>query len=243
MPHLITALREFTSGAINLVFPRLCVHCGRKDALLCQICIDESTQVGRDVCRICAKPLDKAGTCGGCLSETAFLDRLYGSYLYETPVGSAVKAFKFDDIRALGEPLAQLFDVNAMSRSKIDFIAPIPMHKSRVRSRGYNQSEILARKLAQKMDIDFSDELLGRIRPTPPQSVQPTAQARRSALSGAFELNSDSTGRISGMRILLVDDVFTTGSTVEAAAAILKTAGAKWVGAAALTIQPVGSLK
>ena len=138
-------IRDFTSGVLNLVFPPTCVHCGRQGALLCVICLSESTLVSRDVCRKCAEPLTKPGTCTRCVTERSPLDRVYGSYLYETAVGSAVRAFKFDDVRALGSTLSRLFDIEGMSRSTADVVMPIPIHNSRLRSRGDNQSEIFAR--------------------------------------------------------------------------------------------------
>ncbi len=215
MTQLITALRQFTSGALDLVFPHSCVHCGREGELLCHTCVSESTSVSKDVCRKCAEPLPKAGTCARCVAERSGLDRLYGSYLYETPIGTAVRAFKFDDLRALGSVLAGRFNVGGLSRADADLIIPIPMHGSRLRARGYNQSEILGRKLARQLGVRFQDGLLSRERNTVPQSVQPTAAARQSAVRGAFSTEANSVDEIVGKRILLVEDVFTTGSTVK----------------------------
>ena len=242
MRHLLTALREITSGAINLLFPPTCVHCGREGALLCHICASESTLVLQNVCRKCAEPLVKPGTCARCVADASSLDRLYGSYLYESPVGSAVRAFKFDDVRALGSALAEMFNVDAMSRSAADLLVPIPLHKSRLRSRGYNQSAILARLLSERLGLETRNVLV-RVAHTVPQSELPTATVRHSAMAGGFSTGPDASAVVNGKRVLLVDDVFTTGSTVKAAADVLKSAGASWVGVAALTVQPIGALK
>ena len=243
MQHLITVLREFTSSAINLVFPPSCVHCGRERALLCHICVAELTLLLRNVCRLCAEPLSKAGTCGRCVAERPAFDRLYGSVLYETPVGSAIKALKFDDVRALGGMLAGMFNVEALSRSEAEMVVPVPMHKTRLWSRGFNQSEILGRKLAQRVEIAFRSDVLVRTIDTMAQSEQPTAAARRSALAGGFSVEPGAVKTITGKRLLLVDDVFTTGSTVNACAEALRSAGASWVGVVALAVQPIGGLK
>ena len=243
MRHLITALREITSGAINLLFPPTCVHCGREGALLCHICVSESTLVLQNVCRKCAEPLPKPGTCARCVADASSLDRLYDSYLYESPAGSAVRAFKFDDVRALGPVLGGMFNIAAMSRSSADLVVPIPLHKPRLRSRGYNQSEILARLLSERLGLEDHNDILIRITHTVPQSELPTATARHSAMAGGFSTSPNASAVVTGKRVLLVDDVFTTGSTVKAAADALKSAGASWVGVAALTVQPIGALQ
>ena len=243
MQHLITALKEITSGAINLLFPPTCVHCGREGALLCHICVSESTLVMQNVCRKCAEPLPKPDTCARCVAEVSSIGRLYGSYLYESPVESAVRAFKFDDVCALGSVLGVMFNAGAMSRSDADLIVPVPLHRSRLRSRGYNQSEILARQLSERLGLESRNDVLVRVAHTVPQSELPTASARHSAMLDGFVTGPDAPEVFTDRRVLLVDDVFTTGSTVKAAAVALKSAGASWVGVAALTDQPIGGLK
>lgn len=241
---MITALREFTSNALDLMFPPSCVHCGRDGALLCSVCLGDSTALLSNVCRKCAEPLPKAGICSRCAAEKSSLDRLYGSYLYESPVGAAVRAFKFDDVRALGGVLGELFNVEAMSRSDVDLVVPLPLHRSRLRSRGYNQSAILGRRLSARLNVDIREDVLVRSGNSIPQSEQPTAVARGAAMMDAFEMRSGSSSvDVFDKRVLIVDDVFTTGSTLKSAAATLKSAGASWIGGAVLTVQPIGALK
>ena len=248
---MIATLKGFTSYALNLVFPPSCVHCGREGELLCHICVAESTAVRSNVCRKCAEPLKKVGTCARCVTERSSLDRLYASYMYDSPVGSAIKAFKFEDIRALGAVLAELFNIEAMRRSDADLVVPVPLHSSRSRARGYNQSEVLGRLLARRLGVDFRDDILIRTRDTTPQTEQPTAVARQQSLTSVFDVRTGVTRstaknvahNIDGKRVLLVDDVFTTGSTVKSCATALKSAGAGWVGAVALAVQPIGALK
>lgn len=199
------------------------------------------------VCRKCAEPLPKAGTCSRCASERSSLDRLYASYMYDSPVGSAIKVFKFEDIRALGPVLAALFNVEAMRRSDVDLVVPVPLHRSRSRARGYNQSELLGRLLSRRLGVEFRNDVLVRTRDTTPQTEQPTAVARQQSLAGVFEVRRgvarSAAKNINGLRVLLVDDVFTTGSTVKSCAGALKSAGASWVGIAVLAVQPIGALK
>lgn len=199
--------------------------------------------MSKAVCRTCAVPLQKSGTCASCAVANSPLDRLYGTYLYESPVGSAVRAFKFDDIRALKDDLVDMFDLEALHRANIDVIVPVPIHRSRLRSRGYNQSELLGRELAERLRVRFASDALKRSVRALPQSEQPSALARHHAIQGAFEPKSKSSALFDGLRVLLVDDVFTTGATVNDAARALKESGATWVGAAVLTVQPIGGLK
>ena len=219
------------------------MHCGREGSLLCAQCVRESTTVSKDVCRECAEQLSKPGTCTRCVIENSQLDRLYGSFLYESPVGTAVRAFKFEDVRALAAVLGGMFDVESLKRADADLIVPIPMHKSRMRSRGFNQSELLARKLADRLNAEIRSDVLVRSRNTVPQSEMRSAAERKTAIQGAFSIRPDAESSVSDSRVLLVDDVFTTGRTIQSAARALKSAGASWVGAAALTVQPVGALK
>ena len=248
---MIATLRGFTSYALNLVFPPSCVNCGREGELLCHNCVAESTAVQSNVCRKCAESLTKAGTCTRCVAERSSLDRLYASYMYDSPIGSAIKTFKFEDIRALGPVLAEVFNIGAMRRSDADLVVPVPLHSSRSRARGYNQSEVLGRILSRRIGVEFRNDVLIRTRDTAPQTEQPTAVARQRSLASVFEVRPCVTrdgaknipNNIDGLRVLLVDDVFTTGSTVKSCAAVLKSAGASWVGVAALAVQPIGALK
>lgn len=246
---LFASLKNLLAHALNLVFPPTCVNCRRAGELICHICVGESTAVGTDVCRKCAEPMANAGTCSRCIAERSNLDRLYASYLYDSPVGAAIKAYKFEDIRALGAVLGELFDIEAMRRCEADMVIPVPLHHSRMRSRGYNQSELLGRVLSHRLSkyavAEFRSDVLVRSRDTHSQSAQPTAAARHESLKNAFQVRYDAAGAngpgpVDGKRILLVDDVFTTGSTVQACADALKSEGASWVGVATLAYQPLG---
>ena len=240
---MISMVKELASGAADLLFPSSCVHCGRDSELICQACVEDSTRLGKNVCSKCAEPLRKAGTCARCVSEAPPLDLLYGSFLYDSPIGTAIRALRFEDVRALSGVLAEMFDAIALEKIDIDLVVPVPLHKSKLRSRGFNQSELVARGLAKKLGVEIAPKMLIRTVATIAQSEQPTAIARKKAVHGAFGVVSDHESTLTGKRVLLVDDVFTTGSTINSAAGALKKAGAAWVGAAVLAVQPIGSMK
>ena len=207
--------------------------------MLCHICVSELTAVLQNVCRLCAEPLAKPGTYSRCVAERPWIDRLYGSFLYETPVGTSIKSLKFDDERALRTILGGTVNTEAMDRSEADVIVMVPMHSSRLRSWGFNQSGLFARMLSNRMEVAFGGDVLVRVGQTIPQSEQPAAAARH----GALKVRASRVSAVVGKRILKVDEVFTTGSTVKGCAAALKTHGVSWVGVAASAVQPIGALK
>ena len=114
-----------------------------------------------------------------------------------------------------------------------DVLVAVPLHRSRERERGYNQSELLARAVSKETGIDFLFRALSRTRDTPPQVSITGHEERKRNLEGAFA----STGDVSGLRVLLVDDVVTTGSTMSACASVLKAGGATRVWGLALARQ------
>jgi predicted amidophosphoribosyltransferase len=160
---------------------------------------------------------------------------LYGSFLYETPVGSAIKALKLDDERALVIILGDPFNTEAIDRSETDVIVPVPMHSSRLRSRGFNRSGLFARMLSNRMKIAFGGDVLVWVGQTITQSGPPTAAASQGAHFDAFEVR--------GSRVSAVVGKW-DGSTMKACAAVLKAHGApSTVGVAALDVPPIGALK
>jgi ComF family protein len=140
-----------------------------------------------------------------------------------------VQAFKFDGRRNLASLLAPMLRVafaGSWSRDECDLIVPVPLHGQRKRERGYNQSALLAARLARDMVLPWSEAALTRTRDTPPQ-VGLTDARRFENLRSAFR--SHHAGLVRGKRILLVDDVMTTGATVASASAALLEAGARSV--------------
>ena len=181
------------------------------------------------VCSGCARPLaglrSTAGSCcGRCLGAPPAYDRLLALWLYQPPLDAVVAGLKFGRLDYLGAHLAacagDLCDLAAPAG--LDLVVPVPLHWRRRLARGYNQSERIARPLARRLGVPYADALR-RHRATPPQ----TALGRRARLANlhrAFRVRQPAA--VAGRRILLVDDVATTGATLEAAARELRRAGA-----------------
>lgn len=144
-------------------------------------------------------------------------------YYYGRPIRGLIRAFKFRGVKILAKNMAQ--DMNELltlrGHADADVIIPVPLHPTRLRNRGYNQSEVLARALSEKCGIPVRTDILRRIRKTRQQSKLSHAK-RRNNLKNAFVAVQN----ISGLRVLLLDDVITTGSTVCACAEALRAAGA-----------------
>ena len=166
-----------------------------------------------------------------------FLTACAAPLLYQDMVRTSHHRYKFSGIRSYAVPYAELMAQCAADRLEADFdvLTWVPLSAKRRRRRGYDQSELLARELSRRMGVPVQ-RLLNKVRNTPAQSGIKDASARRANVLGAYTLYSGA--QVSGRRILLVDDVMTTGSTVSECARILRAAGADAV--SCLTLAATG---
>ena len=145
---------------------------------------------------------------------------------FEGPLREAVHQFKYRPCRSLGRPLGEWMATNVRLVSDIDIIMPVPLHTKRLRQRGFNQALLLAHRMSEAHRIPCSCDNLYRSRPTRPQ-VELTGAERIKNVAGAFALRKP--GEIADRSVVLVDDVFTTGATMNECASVLKQAGAAQV--------------
>jgi ComF family protein len=153
-------------------------------------------------------------------------------FAFDSPIRDAVTAFKYNDIRALAPALAGFMAerLSERARQDVDVVVPVPMAASRLRSRGYNQSELLAKKICQITGLQLAVGPVTRINATSPQARSASLEQRAENVKDVFTASRD----MEGLRILLIDDVMTTGATLNSCAGTLKMAGAAWVGALVL---------
>lgn len=173
-------------------------------------------------------PLDESGRCALCRLGASGFDEVYTYGSYEGALRSLIHVFKYDRVAPLARPFGELL-ARALPRDRsFDLIVPMPLHWRRRWQRGFNQSALLAREIAKRWNVPVR-RAVRRRRATAPQAGLTNAK-RRANMRGAFR----ATARLDGLRVLLIDDVVTTGATASACARVLKRAGAKSVTVLAL---------
>lgn len=218
-------LQALTAALVDLVFPPACVYCRRLGSHFCRPCQETAQFLGDAICVRCGTPAAMRCTCAACrLSPPDPLCGIRGSVHYRGPIVFAIHAFKYRGMVELAAPLAgYLIAYLAAHPLSVDYLVPVPLHEERLAFRGYNQSELLAASLGKAMSLPLRTDLIVRTRHTQPQ-VQLRARQRRTNMHGAFApLQAHP---LSGETVLLIDDVSTTGSTLNACAAALHDAGA-----------------
>ena len=206
---------------LDLIFPRTCAGCGREGGYLCDECEAAIPRLEPPLCRLCSTP-SRSSLCAWCKTANQPFNGITAPYRWTGVVQELVYALKYRNVRASAPRLAKPMSVHLMDRAiTADVIVPVPLHPSRERERGYNQSELLAHGISKTTGIPMANGVLARTRNTPPQVSMSTPEERRRNVVGAFECVGDVTGK----HVLLVDDVVTTGATVAECAAQLRQAG------------------
>lgn len=230
-PEAINRVYGFFDRTLARVFPPRCLLCldpGQAPALdLCAAC---QADLARDLpaCTGCAKRLPQPDTflCGECLARPRAFDAAFAPYLYRHPVDWMVHRMKYAGeiaaARVFGTLLGSL--VRSSHMLHVQALLPVPLHRAREARRGYNQAMEIARYAGRELDLPVAFDACRRTRDTLPQAGLDGA-ARRHNLRGAFAL----TRPPAFSRVAIVDDVLTTGSTVDELAALLKAAGVQWV--------------
>ncbi len=231
--------RELLLGTRSLLFPVTCAGCRRAllepETPLCAGCWKEIPWSRPPWCRGCGKSLAGLGAgidrCGNCLTtpRNRFFDQAISPFRYEGSAKKLITALKYKGRLSLPPFLGRILADTVRERlgpDPADAVLPVPLHPTRHRERTFNQASVLAQALADRLDLCCRPNLLSRCRPTPSQTELPR-EIRLSNLTGAFRLEPDPL--IRSLRLLLVDDVFTTGATVNACAQPLKEAGAAQV--------------
>lgn len=221
--------KRLAQKLFDLIAPPACVNCRRTGSRLCEKCIASIKWIERPICTACGRPLSRpVERCWACHRRSLPLQQVRAAVAHDGAASAAVHALKYNGHFGLVDPLATIM-VTAWSewQTPVEMLVPIPLHAKRLSERGYNQSELLADRLAQHLNRPMMPSALIRTRYTRPQ-VGLNMDQRRHNVDNAFVADP---ANVRGQRILLVDDVCTTGATLNAAAYALIAAGASEVSA------------
>ncbi len=234
-------LAEMSDALVSVFFPSGCRICERlltsaSRVPLCEECLSSFEKVPNIVCEVCGRPLPglarKEGEpllCPACQDRTYAFDRARSFALYENAVVRAILLLKFEQIEPLGTwfaaRLAEVVSTEGVTLAA-DVVVPVPLHRERERERGFNQAALISKPLAKKLRLPHKAVLLMRTRARPDKQVL-SLEERWESVRGAFATRPGS--QVDNLRVLLVDDVLTTGATLDACARALREAGAKSV--------------
>jgi ComF family protein len=225
---LLTLKRMLTA-----LLPQDCLLCGdvAGEALLCSACVGDLPALPGQRCPTCAESSPGGAECGACLAEPRHFDATVAAFRYHFPVDRLVQSLKYSRRTATADFLARTMLAGPQPAG--DVIIPLPLHPLRLCERGFNQSVEIARPLANALRLPLELDGCRRNRDTAPQASLPW-KARRGNIRHAFDCCID----LAGKSVIVVDDVMTTGATLDEFARVLKAHGAarvtNWVAARAL---------
>ena len=212
------------SSFIDLIFPKTCIECNSrlndKKQILCSDC-EQSLDFLTGVCEICGAPKENV-SCEICESNKFFFDKARSIFFFDNTIQNLIHNLKYNEMKGVSEFLGK-YTKEYLSKfepfDKIDFIVPVPLHKVKKRSRGFNQSEFLTRVISEKTNWTHITDLILRKKFTETQTKLSRTK-RQENVSDAFKLNPKF--NIENKSILIVDDVFTTGATINSTCKLLR---------------------
>lgn len=224
---------KFLEMLVDFFYPPACPICGKprpiKDGvrlLMCPVCKDKISYIEEPRCLKCGKKIqsDETEYCTDCKKQTHFYDRAVSVYEYSDAVKKSIYDFKYHSRREYAKAYA--IEMTRQCRDIIklwnpDIIMPVPIHSSKLKTRGYNQAELIARELGKNLGLDVDAESLSRIRKTIPMK-ELHHEERIKNLKNAFQVSQNI---VKYKKVLIVDDIYTTGATLDACAMCLKESG------------------
>lgn len=220
-------LKQLQSEVIKFIFPGVCIGCGKFGEFICADCEKKLPRLLPPVCQRCGKPEPSALYCSECWKKQNGIDSIRSVFIFEGMIRAAVHELKYYNLRAisglLGKYMAAYYSENNLSG---DYLVPVPLHPKRFRQRGYNQSELLAMSMSEITGVPMLKGAIERVIDNEPQTRTVSVDERRHNVEDVFFCGSS---LVMGKDIMIVDDVCTSGATLDACARSLKKAGVKRV--------------
>ena len=237
-------MKNIKNHILNIIYPDsiTCIGCGRDIDLtkrygLCDVCISEVPWIKGRSCNACGGPLSEfydSNICNSCAKFESVMVSCIACYGYSGLGKDLIMDLKYNRKTYLGVHLAEMMSdlINTTIIDDIDLITTVPLHKKRLLARGFNQMDLVGQPLSQLLEISYQNNAITRLRNTPRLKTL-DRQDRKSTIDQLFEANRIF---VVGKRVLLIDDIFTTGSTMNACAKALLDAGALTVYGAVLSV-------
>ena len=227
-------IKSIKNFLLDLLFPRFCISCGKEGEYVCEDCLSLIGISEYQFCAVCGKRVVDGKTCLNCQRKTK-LNGLFSAASYnDLLVKKIITRYKYEPyIKELSNTLFSLIIIHfsllgnyAFDILKDGILIPVPLHKKRQKERGFNQAEEIAKQLSRALKIPLNNNVLLKTKETIPQ-IELSKQEREKNLKNVFVCKNSE--QIKNKKILLIDDVFTTGSTMEECAEVLKQACARQV--------------
>ncbi len=224
------------SSLLNMVYPKpkVCLYCGATYLSsevygLCGNCLGQISFIDTN-CQQCGRGIinNEKELCKECQTSIYYFDNARSIGIYKGLLRDIILQLKYDHYLDLKEPLIELLYIYFkyyFQSQLIDYIIPVPLHQDRLKKRGFNQAELLARGLAQKTGLPLLTGVITRVKNNPPL-YDYTPEERQRFIKGSFQVEGKTKGVIENSSVLLIDDILTTGTTVNEASYILKTTAA-----------------
>lgn len=207
---------------MQVLFKKYCLLCGAaSDGDFCTSCRGSLPHLPLHCCVVCALPAEESRICGACLANPPAFDQTVAALSYAFPVDALVHSLKYQANLPMAPVLANLLLARIDGIVLPDFVVPMPLHPGKLRERGFNQALEIARNVSKKSGVALLPAVCERIRDTPSQTGLPWKE-REKNIRGAFACETDLTGK----HIAILDDVMTTGATLNELAKVLRKCGA-----------------
>lgn len=227
-------LQSAFAHLLDAILPHRCLGCAvmiDAAASLCADCWKNLTLIGSPVCRHCGYPLPQlvaeSPLCGRCVADPPIYDQARAALRYDQGSRSLILRFKHADRTDITKTFGRIMaNAGQDLLADCDLLAPVPLHRWRLLKRGYNQAAMLAQALSRTAEVPLLPDLLQRTKPTRSQQGLSGNQRLRNINSSAFRIHPWHRSKVAGKKIVLIDDVLTTGATVAACTRVLQAGGA-----------------